>query len=458
MTTPHPTLRPLALRVAKALREKGRTTDAVELLSAWAATGPNDAEGQALLAEALRLEPGSPIAKLAFERMEGIAGDYAALDAALARWSAEELGRADSEAARPVFQRAQVGFNNNLNYRGRPYHVQTEDSGLAKPHVVTHLFSDGGRIIKSHKRSYVAEVERPDVAAYVRSLMKAQHMEMVALLREGKLDAIIEGAQPGGLEVLEHPPVVNVGQVGGRQQGDKPKTAPAIPRPTAKEKEPVRVTLHVERSLSGGPERYDPRGDIVVLGRKGQVPLEGERFCHPQEAAISYEGGKLFLEDLEDGNGVFLRIRSRVEIAPGAEFVIGDQLLRLEKNPEVDDAPGEGPTYFLSSPKGPSGFRVVQVVEGGGTCACARARENLLQVGSLQEFANDLVVRGDPLVAKYHCVIEEQAETYVLTDLGLAGGTTTGVFVRVMGRQELKDGDELLVGRTRLRLEVPAAG
>ena len=457
MTTLDPTLRPLALRVAKSLRAKGKTSDAVELLSTWAAAGPNDAEGQALLAEALRLEPGSAIAKLAFERMEAIPGDYAALDAALARWSPGALAGVDQEATRPVFQRAQVGFNNNLNYRGRPYHVQTEDSGLAKPHVITHLFSDGGRIIKSYKRSYATEVERPDVAPYVRALMKAQHMEMVGLLREGKFDGIIDGTQAGGLEVLEHAPVVNVGQVGSRAQGEKAKAAPAIPRPVAKEKEPIRFTLHVERSLSGGPERYDPRGDVVVLGRKGAVGLEGERFCHPEEAAISYEHGKLFLEDLEDGNGVFLRIRSRVEVAIGTEFAIGDQLLRLEKNPELDDGPGDGPTYFLSSPKGASGFRVVQVLEGGGVCACARARENLLQVGSLQEFANDLVVRGDPLVAKYHCVIEEQAETYVLTDLGLDGGHTTGVFVRVMGRQELKDGDELLVGRTRLRLEFPPA-
>ena len=276
-------------------------------------------------------------------------------------------------------------------------------------------------------------------------------MEMVALLREGKFDLVIEGREVGGIQVLEHPPIVNVELVGGRQQGEKAKPAPTVPRPAARE--PARFTLHVERSLHGGPERYDPRGDIVVLGKKGAVALEGEPFCHPEEVAISFEGGKLWLEDLEDGNGVFLRIRSRVEVPIGTEFVIGDQLLRLEKNPEVDDGPGEGPTYFLSSPKGESAFRVVQLLEGGGVCACAMARENLLQIGGKQEFANDLVVRGDPLVAKYHCVIEEQAEAHVLTDLGLDGGTTTGVFVRVLGRREIKDGDELLIGRTRLRLE-----
>jgi hypothetical protein len=112
------------------------------------------------------------------------------------------------------------------------------------------------------------------------------------------------------------------------------------------------------------------------------VTLPGERFCHPREAAFTWELGKLWLDDMEGGNGVFIRIRTRVEITVGTEFVIGDQLLRLERNPEYDDGPGEGPTYYLSSLKGPSAFRVVQIFEGGAPGACAMARESLLQIGS----------------------------------------------------------------------------
>ena len=90
-------------------------------------------------------------------------------------------------------------------------------------------------------------------------------------------------------------------------------------------------------------------------------------------------------------------------------------------------------------------------VEGGAVGACAMARETLLQIGSALEYANDMVLSRDPLIAKYHCVIEEQAEVFVLTDLG----TKSGVFVRVNGRQALVQGDELLVGRTRLQVDLP---
>ena len=114
-----------------------------------------------------------------------------------------------------------------------------------------------------------------------------------------------------------------------------------------------------------------------------------------------------------------------------------------------DDGPDPDPTYFYSSPKWPSSFRVVQQFEGGALGAAAVARGNALQVGSA---IGDLVFPDDPLVSEQHCLIEEQAGTVLLTDLG----SRTGVFVRVRGQQALRHGDELLVGRTRLSVEIPS--
>src|SRR5262245_53716539 len=177
--------RAAALRVAKILRERGRSDEAVAILCAGAAALSNDAEGQGLLAEVLRFEPNSQLAKMAFERMEGVAGTHAELDAVIGRYPFEEIAKLERSLRPGVFLRAQVGFNNNVKYKAAEYHIQTEDSGLDKPHVITHLFADGGRIIKSHKRSYAKDVTRHDVTPFVRALMKGQHMEMVLYLREG---------------------------------------------------------------------------------------------------------------------------------------------------------------------------------------------------------------------------------------------------------------------------------
>lgn len=443
-------LRTQASRVAAWLVEKGRPDEAVALLSAWAANGPSDPEGQQLLAEALRIDPGARVAQLAFERMEGVDGDHADLGAAVARYAPAELAKLDAEMKRPSFRRAQMGFNNNIKAKGTVFHVQTEDSGLDQPHIITHLFADGGRVIKSHKRSYADHTTRADVAEYVRGLMKAQHLEMVMALRDGRFDGVIAGREVGGISLLTEAPTVpkKKGEPVPSSKREPTPTPPEAPQPTQPTQvERAFVTLHVLRSLSGGPERYDPTGTEALIGSQGSVPLPGERFCHASEARLNVRQERLWLEDLEGGNGVFLRIRTPVELELGDEFVVGDQLLRIEKNPVPDDGPDPAPTYFYSSPKWPSSFRVLQIFEGGANGCCVVARGNTLQVGSA---IGDLVFPDDPLVGEQHCLIEEQAGTVVITDLG----SRTGVFVRVRGEQELIHGDELLIGRTRLVVDL----
>lgn len=467
-----------AVKVARWLVGKERRDEAVALLASWAANGPNDEQGQELLAEAFRLDPGSELAQLAFERMEGIsAKDHRPLDDAIARWTPDEITKLEKQIARPNFMRAQVGFNNNVKYDGLVFHIQTEDSGLDRPHIITHLFADGGRIIKSHKRVYASEVARDDIAKYVRALMKGQHMEMAIMLREGRFDEVIAGRAVGGMELFEKAPRLEVQKLATKKAErveaapptvrephppagvaePQPAAAPPPPRtasaplaqPAAppKPQQKPRFRLNVVRSLSGGPASYEPLGDAAIVGRDGAITLENERFCHPREAQIRFHKGRLWLVDLEAGNGVFLRVRQPVELEVGDEFIVGDQLLLIDRNPEPNDGPGPGPTYFYSSPKWTSSFRVVQLFEGGAKGACVVARGTTMQIGSA---IGDFVFTGDPLVDGQHCLVEEQAGSIVLSDLG----SRTGVFVRIKGEQELVPGDEIIVGRTRLQIEL----
>ena len=85
-----------------------------------------------------------------------------------------------------------LGFNNNVRHRGRIFHIQTEDSGVKFPRIVTHLFADGGRIVKTTRTDYSAELEKPDMATVVRGMMKEQHKAMFAALRTGDMDPLLE--------------------------------------------------------------------------------------------------------------------------------------------------------------------------------------------------------------------------------------------------------------------------
>jgi hypothetical protein len=81
-----------------------------------------------------------------------------------------------------------VGFNHNIRYKGELFHVQTEDSGLANPHIITLLYL-GGTILCSKKTSYADIIKADQLEQVVESIMKEQHKEMMRRLKGGEFDA-----------------------------------------------------------------------------------------------------------------------------------------------------------------------------------------------------------------------------------------------------------------------------
>jgi hypothetical protein len=81
-----------------------------------------------------------------------------------------------------------LGFNHNLHHRGRSFHVQTEDSGLNRSRIFTHLFHEGV-IVASKKVEYDPESD----AEVVKGLMQAQHKAVLRELKKGVYDPKILG-------------------------------------------------------------------------------------------------------------------------------------------------------------------------------------------------------------------------------------------------------------------------
>jgi hypothetical protein len=78
-----------------------------------------------------------------------------------------------------------VGYNTNISYKEKVYHVQTEDSGQSNPMIVTLLYSKGA-ILASQKTSYAHILAEPDYKDKVREIMKAQHKAMLKGLLAGR--------------------------------------------------------------------------------------------------------------------------------------------------------------------------------------------------------------------------------------------------------------------------------
>jgi len=89
-----------------------------------------------------------------------------------------------------------VGFNHNIRYKGELFHVQTEDSGRANPHIITLLYR-GGTILSSAKTSYADIIKADQLELVVESIMKDQHKDMMRRLKSGEFDARIFPGQDG---------------------------------------------------------------------------------------------------------------------------------------------------------------------------------------------------------------------------------------------------------------------
>jgi len=80
-----------------------------------------------------------------------------------------------------------VGYNHNIGYKGEVFHVQTEDSGINTPHIITLLYR-GGNILASKKTSYADIVKMGNLSQVVEELMKEQHKDMLRRLKNGEFD------------------------------------------------------------------------------------------------------------------------------------------------------------------------------------------------------------------------------------------------------------------------------
>jgi hypothetical protein len=77
-----------------------------------------------------------------------------------------------------------TGFNTNVPYKGKMYHVQTEDGGARNP-VFTTLLYHKGEILASEKSSYADLLIDENWEEKALERMKEQHRTVIRKLMKG---------------------------------------------------------------------------------------------------------------------------------------------------------------------------------------------------------------------------------------------------------------------------------
>ncbi len=208
-----------------------------------------------------------------------------------------------------------------------------------------------------------------------------------------------------------------------------------------------KVLVRVVRA-DGGPESVVPMtGDVLSCGRQGDIPLADDPFVAPVQVRFFFSGARLAIEDVGGGNGVFIRLRQEREFPTGSEVRLGRQRLVCEPIPSV--SPGASGTMVWGSPDAGYRFRLLQVLEGGMRGAAFPLHDGDNALGREQ---GDITFPTDGFVSGRHAILRVTPERVVIKDVGSSNGT----FIRIGAPAFVDNGDQFLVGRELLRVELQA--
>ncbi len=91
------------------------------------------------------------------------------------------------------------GYNHNVKYKDRLFHIQTEDSGVTNPHIITLLY-EGGNILARKKTSYEDVLKSDKLQTVVKEMMQEQHKTMLRELKNGSYDEQLFGPRPAAAQ------------------------------------------------------------------------------------------------------------------------------------------------------------------------------------------------------------------------------------------------------------------
>lgn len=211
-----------------------------------------------------------------------------------------------------------VGYNTNVRHKGKLYHIQTEDSGVNHPHVITHLFADGGRIIASRKTGYAEHLGAKDLQTVVKKLMQDQHKSMFIELRDCVYDddsAVSPDEAPStGVNHTPSAAAAHAAERAGEPAGRAPVAAAsaggkrAAPPPPPAAAPPIATALDIdaleraaEARMAESPvtrSRNEPRRGA---GRYQQtLPAQPKHVSRPPPAASIFGGEALRGKSLDE--------------------------------------------------------------------------------------------------------------------------------------------------------------
>lgn len=183
----------------------------------------------------------------------------------------------------------------------------------------------------------------------------------------------------------------------------------------------------------------------IEIGRHAAIGFPSDPFVSPHHAKIVPIDGGVHIADLSSRNGVYLRLTEPTPVYPGDHFLLGNQLLRLDR---LEGAWQERPldeydVRGFGSPVKPPWAVLVRVCVGEIEDDRYHLRGAEMTIG---REAGEIVFPSDGFLSRAHARIRmevyDNAMNVMLEDLGSANGT----YLRVRGSANVPYGAMFRVG------------
>jgi hypothetical protein len=158
-----------------------------------------------------------------------------------------------------------TGFNTDVRYEGRVYHVQTEDRGQDNPFLESLVYI-GGTIVAKKSTPYQEQLIKGATEEMIASLLKRQHQVIIAAIKAGRIEDLIRhSAKVESLKELKPK------QSKPKSPSGKLLAPPAEqPQPALQSPLPVRADVKATGSL-GRSRQVEPPPPVPT-----PVPIERE--------------------------------------------------------------------------------------------------------------------------------------------------------------------------------------
>jgi pSer/pThr/pTyr-binding forkhead associated (FHA) protein len=191
----------------------------------------------------------------------------------------------------------------------------------------------------------------------------------------------------------------------------------------------------------------------IEIGRQAELRFPADPFVSPRHCRVTLlDGGGVGLQDLDSRNGVYVRLREGVAVYPGDYFLLGNELLRLDRAETKHERQADGlDVRGFGTPAKPAWAVLTRVCVGEIDDDRYHLRGSEMIIGRED---GDIVFPQDGFLSRQHARVRmdvhDNSMTVVLEDLDSANGT----YLRIRGAVNVPYGGMFRVGDQIFRLRM----